>query len=324
MPLSGALAAAMIKKETTPGTYAAPTTTDHGFLFVDSLPTGSLETPRYFDQSLRASLQAMNWDATATTQKWTLDLEGPFTLGSGGHLLMATLGLDSVTGTTVGVHTFSSTSTTYPPTPTYSITTYDGANGANWWGYVGCVLNNLELKVNTEGVATYKAQFVAVSRSSQSAPTCVAESGTNFGQLVGYQTSVSVGGTTDVTFEEVTYTWERNASHNFTLNGSATASVANRQAGPLQGSFKGTSYYNDQTMFDYFRLGTKASFSTVIGTTNAQVAITCTSPDWTSATVAAGGPDDIHRLDVEGTMLYSTTDSGICRVTLRNGRTTAY
>jgi hypothetical protein len=328
--ISGALGIACIKKENTPGTYAAPTTADHGFLLVDSLPTGELEAPKFLDESLRADLRSRFWDSTKTTEKWTLSLEGPFTLGSGGHLLMAAMGLDASTNGgsgTVYTHTLSA-NTAYPPCPTYSIYTFDGANSTSGWGYVGCVLNELSITVDgTDGVARYSASFMAVDRASQTALSIAAESGANFGKVAGVNTAVLVGGTTDTGYESVTYTFNRGSDHRHTLAGQATPDVANRHNGPLTVTASASSFYdssNGLTRFNYFKNNANTSFKTVIGSTVAGLTLEMTSPAWTAATVAAGGPDDIHRLDVELTGLYSTTDAGPVAVTLVNGRTAAY
>ena len=329
--ISGALGVACIKKETTPGTYAAPTTADHGFLLVDSLPTGELEAPKYLDESLRADLRSRYFDSVATTEKWTLSLEGPLTLGSGGHLLMAAMGLDSSTNGgsgTVYTHTLTAAATAYPSVPTYSIYTYDGANGANGWGYTGCVLNELAITVDgTDGVARYSASFMAVDRASQAAPSCNPESGANFGKVAGVNSVCVVGGTTDTGFESVTYTFSRGSDHRHTLSGSATPDVANRHNGPLTVTASASSFYdssNGLTRFNYFKNNNNTSFKTVIGSSVAGLTLTMTAPAWTAATVAAGGPDDIHRLDVELTGLFSSTDAGPVQVSLVNGRTATY
>lgn len=329
--ISGALGGVAIKKETTPGTAATPTTADHGFMLVDSIPTGDLEAPKYLDESLRADLRSRYFDSVATTEKWSLSFEGPFTLGSGGHLLMAAMGIDASTNGgsgTVYTHSLTAAATSYPSIPTYTVMVNDGAQSGSWWAYSGCVLNELSISVDgTDGVARYSASFMAVTRATTSAPSVVTESGVGFGKVAGVNTAVLVGGTTDTGYESVTYTFSRGSDHRHTLSGSATPDVANRHNGPLTVTASASSFYdssNGLTRFNYFKNNNNTSFKTVIGSSVAGLTLTMTAPAWTAATVAAGGPDDIHRLDVELTGLFSSTDAGPVQVSLVNGRTATY
>lgn len=102
-----------IAKETTPGTYVAPSTADHGMLPVASCVPKAVE-PRAEDAGTRGTMRAQIFGAYQTTQHYELTLKGDIFAGSFGHILMAFFGTDTKTGAGPYTHTFSIADTTYP------------------------------------------------------------------------------------------------------------------------------------------------------------------------------------------------------------------
>lgn len=312
-----------IAKESTPGTYVAPTTANHSMLPVASLTPKAIE-PRAEDQGTRGTMRAQIFGAYQTTQHYELTIKGDIFAGSFGHILMAYFGTDSIAGAGPYTHTFSVADTTYPGNSAYSIHHFDGANGASGFGYVGCRIKSLQIEFDKEKLTSYTAVFLGYSRASQTKPTLAVESGTGFGPISGHLLNLTVGGSAHTEFEKFTIDLDRGTEVRQTFNGVRTANVDAFTPAPPTGTFKGTAFYDDQTDYNRFANASEDNLVAAVGATNPLITFTATDPDWRTAEVKPGGLDDIMRLDLDGTLKYSSTDAGICQCVLTNSRSTVY
>jgi len=323
MPNASALQLIGIAKETTPGTYKAPTTADHGMLPVTSCEPKAVE-PRAEDRGTRSTMRAQVFDAYQTTQHYEITLKGDIFAGSFGHLLMACFGTDTTTGSGPYVHTFSVADTTYPGVASYTIHHFDNANGANGWGYTGCWLKSLSLEYDKQKLASYTAVFLGAARASQAKPSLAVESGSGYGPISGHLLSMTIGGSAHTEFEKFGVELDRGTEVRQTFNGARTPNSDAIAPAPPQGTFKATTFYDDQTDYNRFANASESTVVATLGSTNPVVTFTATEPDWRTAEVKPGDLGDIMRLDIEGTLKYSATDTGICKVALTNGRSAGY
>jgi len=312
-----------IKKETTAGTYVAPTTVDHGMLPFASCEWKSVE-PRAKDKGLRGTMRAQDFGAYQTVRHYELTLKGPVFSGAFGHILMAAFGTDTIAGAGPYTHTFSVADTTYPGVPTYSIHLFDGANASNGWGFVASKLKKLTVEYDKTDILQFTADFVAQDRASQAKPTLAEESGTGFGKIDGWTTALTVAGSGDASWDKFSWELDRGTEPRHTFNGSRSPSAGSITVAPPVGSFTGSAYYNDQTNLNRYLNGSGSTLVAAVGATNPLLTVTMTGPDWSSAEVKPGGSGDMQRLDIKGDMIYNATDAGICKVVLTNGRSTAY
>lgn len=323
MPNASALQVLGIKKETTAGTYAAPTTADHGMLSLAEITWKAVE-PRAKDEGLRGTMRGRSFGSYQTTSHVEVSLKGPVFAGSFGHILMAAFGTDTVAGAGPYTHTFSVADTTYPGVATYSLYNYDGANGSNAWGFVGCKLKSLSVEYDKANLLQFSADFVGHSRASQSAATLTVESGTGFGVLNGYTTAMTVAGSSDTSWEKFQWELDRGTEAVHSFNGARTPDVSAISVAPPAGTFSGSAFYDNQTNLNRFLNASGSTIVCDIGSTNPKLTITMTQPDWSSAEVKPGNVGDFQRLDIKGDMQYHATDLGVCKVVLTNSRSTTY
>lgn len=318
-----ALQTVSIQKESTAGTYNAPTTATYGFLPAATCEPKAVE-PRAEDMGTRGTMRAQLFGAWQTTAHWEITVKGDIWAASFGHLLMALFGTDTVGGSgTSTTHTFSIADTTYPGVASYSLFHFDNANSTNGWGYVGARLKSLSIEVEKDKLATYTAVFLAPSRASQAKPTCVIEpTTTGFGPISGHKLALTVGGSPHLEFEKWSIEWDRGTEVRQTFNALRTPNVDAVTVAPPTGTFSATAFYDDQTDYDRFASASESTIVMALGTTTPLLTVTMTAPDWREASVSAGGLDDIMRLDIEGVMKYSAVDSGICQCVLTNAKTT--
>lgn len=312
-----------IKKEATAGTYAAPTTVDHGMLPVTACDWKSVE-PRAKDKALRGTMRAQDFGSHQTTRHYELTLKGPVFAGAFGHILMAAFGTDTISGAGPYLHTFSVADTTYPGVPTYSIHLFDGANGANGWGFVAAKLKKLSLAYDKANILQFTADFIAQDRASQSKPTLAVESGAGFGKFDGYTTALTVGGSSDPLWDKFEWEIDRGTEPRHTFNGSRSVSAGHITVAPPVGSFSGSTFYIDQINLNRYLNAQESALVAAVGASNPLLTLTMTSPDWSTGEVKPGDIGDMQRLDVKGDLKFSSTDSGICQAVLTNGRSTAY
>lgn len=315
-----ALTLLAIAKESTPGTYVAPTTANHSMIPQADVNVKAVR-PRAQDKGIRGSMAATVWGSTPTTRHYEVSVKGDVFAGSVGHMLMATFGTDTVTGAGPYVHTFSVSPTSFPGIPTYSIYHYDGVTR---WGYVGCRAKSFQLNYDKDGYLKFEVSFLAKDRSAQSTPTVAVESGTGFGVIPCHTMSLTLGGSADVGWEKFTWEVDRGTEVKQTFNGVSTPEVDYIVPSPPTGTFQGAAFYDSMTNFNRFDNASNDSVVCSVGATNPVIALTATNPDWKMADVDPGGVGDIQKVNMSGIMQYSSTDSGICKVALTNGRSTAY
>lgn len=315
-----------IAKETTAGTYVAPTTAAHGMLPVADLTPKAVE-PRAEDKGTRSTMRAQIFAAYQTTQHFELTIKGDIFSQSFGHILMALFGTDTISGAGPYVHTFTVADTTYPGVASYSITHFDNAatTGGNCTAYLGCRLKTLSLEYDFNKLVSYTAVFLAQARSvSNTKPTLAVESGSGSGPISGHLLALTVGGSSHTTFEKFALDFDRGSEVRQTFNGARTANTDAITVAPPMGTFKGTAFYDSQTDYDRFANATESTVVATVGATNPLLKFTMTAPDWRTADIKPGDLGDIMRLDIEGVLKYSSTDSGIAKCELTNGRSTAY
>lgn len=315
-----ALSLLAIAKESTPGTYVAPTTANHSLIPQADVNVKAV-MPRAQDKGIRGSMAATVWGSAATTRHYELSVKGDVFAGSFGHLLMAAFGTDTVSGAGPYVHTFSVSASSFPGIPTYSVYHYDGVEH---WGYVGCRAKSVQVNYDKDGYLKFEVVFLAKDRASQSAPTVAVESGSGFGPIACHTMGLTLGGTADKGWEKFSWELDRGTEVKQTFNGAATPEVDYIVPSPPTGTFQGAAFYDSITNWNRFYNASNDSVVCAVGSTNPMLTLTATTPDWKMADVDPGGVGDIQKVNMSGVMQYSSTDAGICKVALTNSRSTAY
>lgn len=323
MPNPAALQQIGIAKESTPGTYVAPSTAAHGMLPAAEMTWKAVE-PRAEDMGLRGTMRAQLFGAYQTTQHFEITIKGKVFAGSFGHILMSMFGTDTLAGSGPYTHTFSVADTTYPGVATYSITNFDNANSTNALAFTACKGKSVSVEYDKGDLVGFTATYVATGKATQTKPTLAVESGSGFGPMSGHLLALTVGGSAENYWGKFSWEIDRGTKVEHTFNNARTAQAAAVTVAPPTGSFQGTAFYDDQTNYNRMANASESTVVAVVGSTNPLLSVTCTAPDWRTAEVKPGGQDDIQRLDLSGTMKYSSTDSGICSVVLTNSRSSAY
>lgn len=244
----------------------------------------------------------------------TYDVEGDFFPGSGGNLLGAIFGLDTVTGTASPyTHTFA----TEAVLPSYTISDYYVAGARQW---PGSRCERLTLKFSAEAGMTYTAQFLGFP-SATYAPESTYTYGTS-PFLLGWEGAVTFGGTADAQLESFTLDLRRQKS-------APLFAAANSQKpydvfiGPLTADWTLGFYMDSDAEYAYaLAQATQTVAATVTQSTNEVLTLTSTAVQFTKPTIDRS--KDYVLVQIEGSAVYNATDSSVVAAVLKNSVATAY
>jgi len=297
-----------IAKETTQGTYVAPT----DFLPVDKSTLKVDDNPaRLRDETLRGNAALLQgiYDGVKFA---TVAFSGPFFPDVCGHLLKI-IGPDTIAGSNPYTHTFKLTSA---QPSSYSLADFDVVEAR---GFVGQVLDTLTLKFDINGFVTYDASFTGWASAAQSTPSNVQ---TAVSPLLGWNTSVTVAGGANARVISAEFTFKRNVTPVFTM--ANTQNPKTVWAGPLMlDGGKIRAIVEDNTELNYFLNNTQnALVFNANQSASAALALTATKGAWTNALIDRSG--DFIAIDLTVDAIYNATDTGPGAVVLTNAKSSAY
>lgn len=294
--------------ETTPGTPVAAT----GFLPVLSFKPQ--DDPKYLPDQGKRGQPVDLFGEYLSVESATYELEGDFFPTSGGNLVAAWLGQDTVTGSATP-YTHTMTGVAIPPS--YTITDYYVANTRQW---AGAKSDKLTLKYNADAALTYTSHWITWLSATGTQPTA---SYSQDAYLQGWEATCSIGGTTVSNLESATITLTRKGSKAaFAANNSQ--SPFNIFVGPMEATWALTFYMLDDTEYlDALSQGTKiVTVEFTQGGTSDTVTFTSSAVQFTKPTINRG--NEMVMVEVEGSAVYNSTDSGIFQCVIKNEVSTSY
>lgn len=287
--------------ETTYGTGIAPT-----FFFPLNSVKHEDSIKKINDEGRRANLSKVFAVYDSVTSS-TLDLELMVYPDAIGYLLKMILGQDTPTGTSPNyTHPFKLVNTLAPSA------TLSYYNGLAQHQIAGAIMSELSFKVDTESALTASAKFVG-QKSTQI--TTVTPTFTTVNPFMGWQSSLTIGGTNNTNLVGAQINLKREAKLLYGANNSQTPNQYS--TGRLDVTGKLTFDVNDEA--ELALLGTtpdKAIVLTLTQDANTSLAFQFTLPDITKAN--ADTSQEFVRVDLDFTAQYNTTDAGPCLITLKN------
>jgi hypothetical protein len=243
----------------------------------------------------------------------TVDFDGPSYVDVIGNLFAA-LGLaDTISG--AGPYTHTMKLTTAQP-PSYTFLHYDVYESRVW---PGCVLDQLDLKIDTKGMVTYQSKWKGWPSSTASNGTPAFTTATPF---LPYQGAVTFAGGSDANLLSGSISLKRSVEAIHTINGVQTPTVV--FAGGFEVSAKLDFIFSTNTEMNYFRAYAAANPLNLLLTQSANDSL---SLNFNAPVATKSMTDDSKAfltcsVDIEG--VYNTTDAGPFSVVLKNQQATAY
>lgn len=246
----------------------------------------------------------------------TYDVDGDFFPGSGGNLLAAIFGKDTISGTAAPyTHTFSTLGTGLP---SYTISDYYVAGARQW---AGSRCEKLTLKFTAEAGLTYTASFLGFPSATYTVETTYTFGTSPF--FLGWEAALALGGVADANLESFTLDLQR-------VKSAALFSAANTKEpydiflGPLKASWQLSFYANDDT--EYAKALTQATGTTQVVVTQPgtgdTLTLTSSAVQWTKPTINRG--KDYVIVDLSGEGVYNATDASVAKAVLVNSVSAAY
>ena len=268
------------------------------------------------DESQRgndARLQGL-WPGVAES---TYDHAGMVHLDSFGHYLRAIIGPDTVGAAVAGLspHTFKG-SNAQPPT--YTLT---GFNTLEARAFPGCMLQDLNLKIDTKGAVTFDGKW----NGWQSAPAATpVPPFTALTPLLGWQLTWSAGGAATTAVETVDLKWNRPIDILAGSDGSQTPreSFGEDIAFTASGKMLFEDNLTAQRFFTYAQAAAVATLTPPASLGGGSLQVTATKAVWHKFKVDVSGKYAVADFDLEG--VYNTTDGGPALVLLTGPQATAY
>lgn len=243
------------------------------------------------------------------------EVDGDFFPGSGGNLLAAIFGTDTLTGASSPyTHTFSVAA----DVPSYTVGDYYVAGYRSWPGQKA---SRLELKFSPESGLTHTTRFQGWPSATDTAPSTKTFETEAF--FLGWEASITIGGTANTQLQNCEITLERQKSAVLFSAQDSQQPYASF-VGPMAATWKLGFYMEDDTEYDLATGGTVSDVALTItqsGTSDSLV-LTSTKLQFTKPTISRSG--DFVLVELEGTSVYNATDSGVISAVLKNGVSGAY
>lgn len=315
------------QKETTYGTYIAPSSTGLWLPITNPQPDDQI---KYVDDTgLRGSM-VTSYNAVQTVSEASYAFDVAFFADSTAGLAQAILGGPDATasvGASLWSHTFSllnnSASTGNQPT-SFSLTDFDGFEAR---GYAGSEISDLTIKWQADGLVTCTTKWLTYLSASVATPAS-----TQFSTLApvpAWNAVTTIGGVASTHLESGEINFSRKAQAVYTAN--ATQSAFRNFVGAINVTFKATFSAEDDTEYNYYRNNTQPTFDWKItdpeGSANQTFEVHANQ-----AVFKVGKPvrsKEYLEWDMEGTFLANTTDATAggyspVKVIATNGRSAAY
>jgi len=327
-------------KESAYGTATTPTTSSTSWIphYVDNPSFQPRALRHILDEGFRG-VAGQDFDLIPGPGNGTVAFNGDVYLDAFPHILQNMMGTDTTSGSTI--HTL--TAATNPPS--YS---YWWSQGVQSYTFPGTRLSSIRLSFNSaDGAMTYSAQgtsklgvasgsaganqaYTLGASATLSTPSAIYPA-TPVQGLAGWQGAMTIAGNAmgsagyaSVMEGEITFTRQLTPIHSLT----GTQDISVIYAGPLQVQARLTMDWYDASIYNYFALGTSgvgANTNTVVLTFTQGalvMAITITKAAWRQVDIERSGAIYTQVGNVTG--LYSSTDSGPCKVAITNSVSTAY
>ena len=333
-------------KESAFGTATTPTTAAVSWIphYVDSPAFQPRALRHILDEGFRG-VAGQDFDLIPGPGNGTVSFNGDVYLDAFPHILQNMMGTDTTSGSTI--HTM--TAATNPPSYTYY-----WSQGVQSYLFPGTRLTSIRLSFNSaDGALTYSAQgtsklgvasgaaganaaYTLGATTTLSTPSAIYPASPVLG-LAGWQGAMTIAdtvggvgnamgsaGNASVMEGEITFSRQLTPIHSLT----GTQDISVIYAGPLQVQARLTMDWYDARIYNYFALGASgvgANTNTVVLTFTQgalTMAITITKAAWRQVDIERSGAIYTQVGNVTG--LYSSTDSGPCKVVVTNAVTTAY
>ncbi len=300
-------------KETVMGTAVAPTvfppTTANG-------PEDIIAPLR--DESFRGNdslLQGLYGGAADSTY----DIAGMPYPDTFGNFLRAIIGPDVVTApvapATLSGHLFKSNNT---QAPTYTLTDYDLVEAR---AFPGCLLSDLNIKIDTKGAVTYDAKWMGWPSAGAATPV---PPFTALQPWLGWQLTWSAGGVSSTRVETTDLNFKR--AVDMIAGSDGIQSPRESFAEGLGFTATAKILFEDNTdlnrFLTYAQQAVTATLTQPLSQGGAILAVTCSKASWNKAKRDMSGKYATLDVNIDG--VYNATDAGPAQVTLTGPQATAY
>jgi len=248
---------------------------------------------------------------------------GPYTIPiatpSGGLTYAHSSAVAVVSQTT---HTFKQSSTA--PKPTYSLTQ---SNVLEAWGYTGCMLSEVQLKVDPKGIVTCGAKYMGWIPSIQTGPFTPAFS--QPAPLLGWQFAMTNAGASSTRGLSYDITLKRPVEAIHASNGSQQPREV--FGGVLDADISYKAIYENDNDYNLYLQALQNNPTTMslvqpvgagVDAAGSALTITTTQGGWSKGKPDVGGTYVTAGFDISG--IYNATDSGSVQAVLKNFVSTAY
>lgn len=248
---------------------------------------------------------------------------GPYTI----PIATPTTGLTYAHNSAVAVlsqttHTFKQSATATKPT--YSLTQ---SNVLEAWGYPGCMLSDVQIKVDPKGIVTCGAKYTGWIPSVQAGPFTPAFS--QPAPLLGWQFAMTNAGATSTRGLSYDLTLKRPVEAIHASNGSQQPREV--FSGVLDADISYKAIYENDTDYNLYLQalqGNPTSMSLVqpvgagVDAAGSSLTLTTTQGGWSKGKPDVGGTYVTADFDISG--IYNATDSGSVQAVLKNFVVSAY
>lgn len=244
---------------------------------------------------------------------------GPYTI----PIVTPTTGLTLAHSSAVAVqtattHTFKQS--TSVAKPTYSLV---DNNTLEAWGYPGCMLSEVGLKIDPKGSATLDAKltgWIGAVQTGLAAPTF-----TSVQPMLGWQWAMTNAGSTSTRGLSYDLTLKRATDAIHASNGSQQPREV--FAGVLDADIKYKAIYESDTDYNLYLQALQTQPTTAVLTQpvsagGASLTLTTTTPGWAKGGYDKSGVYVTADFEING--IYNSTDAGAIQAVLKNWVTTAY
>lgn len=217
-------------------------------------------------------------------------------------------------------HTFKQSAST--PKPTYSISEF---NGLEVWGYTGCMLSDVSIKVDPKAICTVDAKFTGWIPTIQSATPAFSE----LAPLLGWQFTMTNAGAASIRGLSYTMDLKRPTEAIHASNG--TQQPREVFSGVLDADITYKAIYENDTDYDLYLNALQNNPTSMVLTQPVGVGVnaggcsltlTTTQPGWSKGKPDMSGTYVTADFTING--IFNATDGGSVQAVLRNWTTTSY
>lgn len=226
----------------------------------------------------------------------------------------------STSATVVGQTTHTFKQSTSVAKPTYSLV---DSNVFETWGYPGCMLSEVDIKIDPKGVTTlgYKLTgWIGAVQTGLSAPTF-----TSLQPMLGWQWAMTNSGGSSTRGLSYELTLKRDIEAIHASNG--TQQPREVFTGVLDADLKYKAIYESDVDYNQYLQALQTSPTSAVLTQpitagGASLTLTTTQPAWTKGSYDKSGT--YVTLDAEVSGVYNATDAGAVQAVLKNWTSAAY